>query len=349
MQTDVKQTRLLESTPANIVEAAQILRSGQLVAFPTETVYGLGACVFNEAAVRSIFVAKGRPSDNPLIVHCADKQDMERVTDLFAPIFTADVQRFFHALFERFCPGPLTFVLPKHSDVPDSVTAGLETVAVRFPAHSVAVQLIRAAGEPLVAPSANRSAYPSPTTAAHVLHDLEGRIAAVLDGGACAVGIESTVVNILTKPPVILRPGHITKKELDEVAIQLGMQPFYDVAFDSTVPAIPPSPGMKYRHYAPNAAVVLVESLHEAEIIQQRFHSSRIFAHSSLVGEVSIHPLSEQNLYAELRSADDDGIDGVIIVCSDALRLNIALMNRITKASEKAIETGESEKYTTDI
>lgn len=339
LHKDLKITRLLESTSANIAEAAEYLRAGKLVAFPTETVYGLGACVFNDTAVRSIFVAKGRPSDNPLIVHCADKQDIERVANLSAPEFTNSAQALFHALYKRFCPGPLTFVLPKHSDVPDSVTAGLETVAVRFPAHSVAVALIHEVGEALVAPSANRSGYPSPTTAAHVLHDLEARIEAVLDGGACEVGIESTVVNILTDPPVILRPGRVSKQELDEIALYLGISAFqsstYDITSLAESPTVPMSPGMKYRHYAPKATVVLVESLQEVKIAQQHFAHSRVLAHPSLANGASIYELTEQNLYAELRSADNNTIDGVIILCNDDLRSNAALMNRISKASEK--------------
>jgi L-threonylcarbamoyladenylate synthase len=339
LHKDLRITRLLGSTTANIAEAAEYLRAGKLVAFPTETVYGLGACVFNDTAVRSIFIAKGRPSDNPLIVHCADKQDIERVANLSAPEFTNSSEALFHALYARFCPGPLTFVLPKHSSVPDSVTAGLDTVAVRFPAHSVALALIRVLGEALVAPSANRSGYPSPTTATHVLHDLEGRIEAVLDGGVCEVGIESTVVNILTDPPVILRPGRVSQKELDEIALQLGIAAFQSSTYDATSraesPTVPMSPGMKYRHYAPKATVVLVESLQEVENAQQRFARSRVLAHPSLANGTSIYELTEQNVYAELRSADDNTIDGVIILCNDDLRSNAALMNRITKASEK--------------
>ncbi len=335
MKMTLMTTEVLESSPVNIAEASQMLRSGRLVAFPTETVYGLGASIFNGVAVQSIFAAKGRPSDNPLIVHCAEKRDVERVADLSSPTFTQNSAVLFHALYERFCPGPLTFVLPKHSQVPDVVTAGLATVAVRFPAHPVAIALIREVGEPLVAPSANRSGYPSPTTAAHVLHDLQGRIEAILDGGTCEIGIESTVVNILTDPPCILRPGRISKKELNEVALQLGLAAFESVTHDSSSLAAPPSPGMKYRHYAPKAQVVLVESLAAAEKILHHFSRSRVFADSSLADGVSIHALSEQNVYAELRSADEEAIDSIIIICDDALRENIALMNRIEKAAGK--------------
>lgn len=335
-------TRWFDANEKNIAEAAHLLRSGGLVAFPTETVYGLGACAFNDAAVREIFVAKGRPSDNPLIVHCAGTQDLMQVADVLRrEVFSEELKQFFEALRERFCPGPLTFVLPKRPSVPDSVTAGLATVAVRFPKHPVAVALIEATGEPLVAPSANRSGYPSPTTAAHVLHDLQGRIHAVLDGGTCEVGIESTVVNILVSPPCILRPGSISKEQLNEVAREMGREEFVDnasilntsneAASKNTTPL---APGMKYRHYAPLARVLLVESAEEASFLAKQYPIHRIFADASEAVPEKIFALSEQNLYAELRAVDIDGIQAVIIVCSPRLRMNAALMNRLIKAAE---------------
>lgn len=330
-------TKILSPTTENIVEAAEILCSGGNVAFPTETVYGLGACVFNDIAVRKIFLAKGRPSDNPLIVHCAEKQDIERIADLSH--LSEKESRLFHALYEAFCPGPLTFVLPKQTSVPDSVTAGLSTVAVRFPKHPVAEALIRAAGEPLVAPSANRSGYPSPTTAAHVLDDLADRIEAIMDGGVCEVGIESTVVNILVNPPCILRPGNITKEQLDEIALSCGHEKFVYVSADETLNASQnntalPSPGMKYRHYAPKARVILVSSAEEARDVMQTIPYSRIFREKASNSNTSGYAVSEKNLYAELRKADDDGLQAVIIIVDEALRKNVGLMNRLSKASE---------------
>lgn len=330
-------THLLQATPKNITKAAQILRSGGNVAFPTETVYGLGACVFNDGAVRRIFVAKGRPSDNPLIVHCAEKYDVERVADISR--LSPQQQALFHALYTEFCPGALTFILPKQAPVPDSVTAGLDTVAVRFPKHPVAAQLIREAGEPLVAPSANRSGYPSPTTAAHVMHDLEGRIEAVLDGGACELGIESTVVNILTNPLHILRPGSITKEDLERIAGQFELKVRVEASNEAALKAekqktAPRSPGMKYRHYAPKARVILVPTENEAFQQAQTIPASRIFAYTAYPQNTSIYQLSEQNLYAELRQADNDGLDAVIILVDDALRANAGLMNRLSKAAE---------------
>ncbi len=317
----------------NITEAVQFLHSGELVAFPTETVYGLGARVFDESAVRRIFVAKGRPSDNPLIVHCAEKADVISVSE---PLPSRQ-QGLFGALYEAFCPGALTVLLPKHSSVSEVVTAGLETLAVRFPAHPVAQALIREVGEPLVAPSANRSGYPSPTTARHVLDDLSGRIAAVIDGGVCAVGIESTVVNILTESLTILRPGSITKEQLDRVALAQGFQPFVYASGKESgeKSAVPLSPGMKYRHYAPNASVLLASSLEEASLLATTNSPALILARPEYADGASIHVLSEQSLYGALRKADDEGFRAVVLVCDDAIQHNIALMNRISKAASK--------------
>ena len=324
-------TRLFSSSELHIAEAAQLLRSGELVAFPTETVYGLGARVFDESAVRRIFVAKGRPSDNPLIVHCAEKADVMRVSE---PLEKSQ-QRLFDALYEAFCPGALTILLPKHPSVPDAVTGGLETVAVRFPAHPLAWALIRAVGEPLVAPSANRSGYPSPTTARHVMSDLEGRIAAVIDGGACKVGIESTVVNILAPELTILRPGSITKEQLDGVAVKQGFAPFVYANENMSESAAPLSPGMKYRHYAPNADVLLASSLTEAQQLALAHVPAQILARREYVDGASVVELSEQSLYAALRNADAEKCRTVIILCDEEVQKNVALMNRITKAASK--------------
>lgn len=326
-------TQSFDVSKQSIQKAAQLLRSGELVAFPTETVYGLGARVFDESAVRRIFVAKGRPSDNPLIVHCAEKADVGRIAE---PL-DEPKQALFDALYEAFCPGALTILLPKRSAVPDAVTAGLETVAVRFPAHLIAQELIHAVGEPLVAPSANRSGYPSPTTAQHVLHDLSGRIAAVIDGGACAVGIESTVVNILTESLTILRPGSITKEQLDKVALAQGFQPFMYASGkkNGEKNAVPLSPGMKYRHYAPNARVLLASSLEEASLLATTNSPALILARSEYADGATVHELSEQSLYGALRKADSEGFHTVILVCDGEVQNNIALMNRISKAASK--------------
>jgi L-threonylcarbamoyladenylate synthase len=223
--------------PEPVALGAAVLRGGGLVAFPTETVYGLGANALDAAAVRRIFEAKGRPAHNPVIVHVAAAADVRQV----AADWPAGAAR----LAERFWPGPLTLVVPRKPAVPDDVTAGGPTVAVRVPAHPVALALLRAAGVPVAAPSANRSSGLSPTQAAHVLRDLEGRIDLVVDGGPCPGGIESTVVDLTTAPPRLLRPGLVSRTELEEV---LGT-----VALPAKGPegGALPSPGMLSRHYAP--------------------------------------------------------------------------------------------------
>jgi L-threonylcarbamoyladenylate synthase len=332
-------------------KAARLLREGGLVAFPTETVYGLGARVFDDEAVRKIFHAKGRPSDNPLIVHCADMNDIEKISAPLPP----EAAQFFQVLAARFFPGPLTVLLPKKLPL-EAATAGLPTVAVRFPAHALAERLIRAVGEPLVAPSANASGYPSPTAANHVLRDMNGRIDAILDGGGCAIGLESTVVDFLSEPPIILRPGGITKEELDEAANSVGKPPFVyadDASVAGAASSSPPSPGMKYRHYAPNAEIFLAASLEEAlglahekstaeqkktRILQYRADLSRDNTQqqdnkqNTLLDEAFF---SAPTLYAHLRKADDDRVHNLIIVCDNEARANAALMNRITKAASK--------------
>ncbi|MDD2422200.1 MAG: L-threonylcarbamoyladenylate synthase, partial [Heliobacteriaceae bacterium] len=230
--------------------AASLFRQGRLVAFPTETVYGLGANALDGQAVQGIFQAKGRPVDNPLIVHIAALAEIWSLVEAFPPLA--------RSLAETFWPGPLTLVLPASGQVPAVVTAGLPTVGIRLPDHPVARALIRLAGVPVAAPSANRSGKPSPTTARHVLEDLNGRIAGVVDGGACAVGVESTVVDVTGSKPVILRPGGVTREMLTRVA--------GPVTVDRAVldgDAVPRSPGMKYTHYAPRAPVFLLPGVWE--------------------------------------------------------------------------------------
>ena len=231
---------------ALLQEAAALIRAGELVAFPTETVYGLGANALDAAAVKKIFTAKGRPSWNPLITHVSSRAMLATLVRSYP----AD----FEKLAARFMPGPLTFLLPKTAIVPAEVSAGLDAIGVRMPKHSVALAFIEACGVPIAAPSANRSGRTSPTTAAHVLEDLDGRIAAVIDGGASQVGVESTVLDLTQQPPMILRPGGVTKEEIESV---LG----YEVAVfkksaEGTTEKGLPSPGMTLRHYAPNAKLI---------------------------------------------------------------------------------------------
>ena len=226
--------------------AARVIRAGGLVAFPTETVYGLGANGLDGEAVSKIFEAKGRPQDNPLILHVAKKSD---VKDLWLHV-PDNAKR----LMDAFWPGPLTLIFVKSGIVPDEVTAGLDTVAVRMPEHKTALALIRAAGVPIAAPSANLSGRPSPTTAAHVMEDMDGRIDVVLDGGPCSVGVESTVLTLVGKP-TILRPGGITKEMLEQVIGEVEVSPA--VLRPLKDGEIAESPGMKHKHYAPDAEVVV--------------------------------------------------------------------------------------------
>ncbi len=259
MQMDVKMiTRLIAIDPVSpeyalLEEAGELLRSGGLCAIPTETVYGLAANALNEQAVAGIFAAKGRPQDNPLIVHIADSEGL-------APL-TAEIPKEAQVLARAFWPGPLTMILPRSALVPSIVSAGLDTVAVRMPSHPVARALIRAAGVPLAAPSANLSGSPSPTTAAHVYDDLKGRIPMIIDGGACSVGLESTVISLVGEPS-LLRPGGITKEELERVigAVRVDSGVLHRVA-DTAKAA---SPGMKYKHYAPKAKIIMIEAASDA-------------------------------------------------------------------------------------
>ena len=243
------QTLKLTNSKQDIETAGKLLKDGELVAIPTETVYGLAADALNGEAVANIFKAKGRPMDNPLIVHIADLSQVDDLVAFVPPVL--------EDLAKAFWPGPLTVIMEKSDLIPDEVSAGLDTVAIRMPSHPVARAIIKAAGTPLAAPSANTSGMPSPTTAAHVLHDMDGKIAAVVDGGPCEVGVESTVLTLCTRVPRILRPGRVTPEDLFDV---LG-----DVDVDDAVlgqlaeGAVAASPGMKYKHYSPKAEVYIVD------------------------------------------------------------------------------------------
>ena len=244
------QTQLLQAdAPGAIQTAAAILQNGGLVGIPTETVYGLAANALDGAAVAKIFAAKGRPMDNPLIVHISH---FEQIYDLVREVPEAAKK-----LAKQFWPGPLTIILPKSARIPDEVSAGLDTVAVRFPSHPVARAVIDAAGVPLAAPSGNLSGHPSPTTAAHVMNDMDGRIEAVLDGGPCSVGVESTVVTLAEQPPRLLRPGGITLEQLRGVLGQVEMDDAVLHPLADGKRAAPP--GMKYKHYSPKANVIILD------------------------------------------------------------------------------------------
>ncbi|MBS7297889.1 MAG: threonylcarbamoyl-AMP synthase [Eubacteriales bacterium] len=247
----MRETKIVKITDENdirISELGGIIRAGGLVCFPTETVYGLGANAFDENAAYKVFEAKGRPSDNPLIVHLSDISQLETVA--------REVPEEAYKLFEAYSPGPLTVILKKKETLPAAVTAGLDTVAVRIPSHPIARALINAAGVPIAAPSSNLSGKPSPTKAEHVIADMNGRVDAIIDGGMCSVGVESTVVELAKGTVNILRPGGITKTDLlkviDEVKIDR------HVTEQVAEGEKPKSPGMKYKHYAPDAEVTVI-------------------------------------------------------------------------------------------
>ena len=328
--------------------AAEILQAGGRVAFPTETVYGLGANALDPEAVRGIFRAKRRPADNPLIVHLAA---LEQAGELAQNIPPAAVR-----LAKHFWPGPLTLILPKRGAVPGIVTAGLPSVAVRVPAHSLALKLLRTAGLPLAAPSANLSGHPSPTTAEHVLEDLAGSIEAVLDGGPCPIGVESTVLSFMFSPPALLRPGGVTLEMLEEVLGAKIQSP--DLGnFKTDYTATPPAPGMKYRHYAPRAPLFLVEGAGPAQGRRLLALCTSLTARGLKIGLVvfaesqGIFPapvlkvLSSRRdpataaarLYGVLREMDAAGVDAIVVEGFEAAGLGGAVMNRLRKAAVQVI------------
>ena len=324
-------------------EAAEILRRGGLVAFPTETVYGLGANALDEEAAKKIYEAKGRPSDNPLIAHIAD-------FDALKPL-VAQVPDCAKKLMDAFWPGPLTIIFNKSGIVPYGTTGGLETVAVRMPSHPVAAELIRLAGIPVAAPSANTSGRPSPTTADHVAQDMRGRIDMIVDGGEVGIGVESTIVDVSEGVPTVLRPGAVTMEMLREV---LG-----EVRIDRAVlepmkaDLKPKAPGMKYRHYAPKAALTLVEGAVDEMAKAIGVLADREGKQGRRVGIIcteetkgrysqgvlrSIGTRSEaasiaHNLYAVLREFDDLDVDVIFSEAFSSDELGQAVMNRLTKAA----------------
>ncbi len=347
-------TRVEKIDPAQpeedtIKEAAAILRGGDVVAFPTETVYGLGADALQPEGARRIYEAKGRPSDNPLIVHIADLSALERIAREIPPGA--------RALADAFWPGPLTLVLPKSDAVPFETTGGLSTVAVRMPSHPVALALIRESGGYIAAPSANRSGRPSPTRAEHVLEDLDGRIPLILDGGPVGIGIESAIVDLTGGTPQILRPGYITEERIAAVIGNVEEDPALTAADDSVSPR---APGMKYRHYAPEADIVLVDGERKNVIdrinalaAEERRSGSRIgvlctvetapFYEAELVlpiGSRADEAGIARQLYALLREFDARGVDRIYSECFSDLTIGKAIMNRLEKAAgHRIIET----------
>jgi L-threonylcarbamoyladenylate synthase len=325
---------------AAIGQAAAILRRGGLVAFPTETVYGLGANALDRAAVLRLFSAKERPAWDPLIVHVASLQMLQDVV--------AELPPRAQLLVERCMPGPLTLVLPRAPAIPAEVAAGRATVAVRMPAHPVALALIEAAGVPLAAPSANRFGRPSPTTAEHVLADLDGRIDAVLDAGPTTVGVESTVLDPTAQPPRILRPGGLSREALEEVLGPVEVAESAAAAADDEPRQGLASPGTALRHYAPRARVVTVEGGAEelvraatGQAAQGRRVGAMLPAGWAAPADVTVFAWGEwhdpaalaRNLYAGLRALDEQQVDLILCPLPAPAGLGLALRDRLRRAA----------------
>ena len=326
-----------ESDPNAVRDAAAILRRGGLLGIPTETVYGLGADALNEDAVSRIFLAKGRPQDNPLIIHVPDASWLERYCRSVPPAA--------YRLAERFWPGPLTMILPRRDIVPLQTTGGLETVGVRCPNHPVTLAIIEAAGVPIAAPSGNTSGRPSPTTAAHMIEDMDGRIDGIVDGGPCTVGVESTIIDLTVTPPRLLRPGGLPLESLRQV---LG-----EVAVDKAVTGLlaagerPRAPGMKYRHYAPHAPVTVVtgEPERSARRIQGLLSDTAgvicFDEYAPLFPGHIIHKLGPaadksaqaRHVFDALRTFDGTDVTEIFAQCPDDGGLGLAVANRPKKAA----------------
>lgn len=337
-----KITEDMENNKKLIAEAAQIIRRGGLVAFPTETVYGLGGDAFDVHAAEKIYDAKGRPSDNPLIVHISETKDLNKLCDDVPPIA--------YVLADRFWPGPLTMIVRKNSQVPSTVTGGLDTVAVRLPSHPVARALIAESGTFIAAPSANISGRPSPTTAQHVIEDMSGRIDMIIDDGAIEIGLESTIIDLTDEVPMILRPGYITREMLQEVLGEVENDPALMVGVGD---AKPKAPGMKYRHYAPKAELTVIEGEAHAVIQEMKRLVDEAVAEGITPGVmvtgdranyfegIKTICLSESgnqneiaaNLFAALREFDETGVDVIFSEGFSEEGLGKAIMNRLLKAA----------------
>ena len=338
----------IEENAAQVYEkAGAVLKNGGLVAFPTETVYGLGANALNAEAAAKIYEAKGRPSDNPLIVHIADIDALPEI----ASIITEKAKK----LCDTFWPGPLTMIFPKTDVVPLGTTGGLDTVAVRMPNHPVALELIKAGGGYIAAPSANTSGRPSPTKANHVLEDLSGRIEMIIDGGDVGIGLESTIIDMSVEPPMILRPGYITKEMLEEVIGEVAVDKTILEHTDTTEK--PKAPGMKYKHYAPKGELFIVEGTPDTVIAHinkltsdqlKSGHTVGIIATTEtmafypkgvieIIGSRNDELSIARNLYDVLRKFDEAGVEFIYSESFYTPHIGQAIMNRLLKAAAHRI------------
>jgi L-threonylcarbamoyladenylate synthase len=345
-------TRILTLSPHSpdpdlIRQASEIILRRGLVAFPTETVYGLGANALDEEAVAKIFIAKGRPSNDPLIVHVASVDDISRLASEIPPIVKK--------LAKAFWPGPLTLILPKQAHVPDTVTSGLSTVAVRVPSHPIALALIQASGVPIAAPSANRFGHTSPTTAAHVMDDLAGRIDMVLDGGSTSVGVESTVLDVTCTPPMILRPGGVSREALEAV---IGVVDLRKNRSDADAEA-QVSPGLLGKHYTPRAELILcsgekVSALEKLSALAKQAQAEGrsvglLLADEDMKSFNSMscisYPLGSsnnlehiaRNLYAGMRTLDDKNVNIILTRDFGEQGLGLAIHDRLMRAASQII------------
>ena len=337
METMVYKTDTEPELRQAVKAAGELLREGKLVAIPTETVYGLAANALDPQAVNAIFKAKGRPNDNPLIVHIADLSALPDVVSV--------VPEKARVLMERFWPGPLTIVLPRNPQIPNETTAGLDTVAVRMPSHPVAQAIIRESGLPIAAPSANLSGLPSPTTAEHCVRDLTGKVSAIVDGGPCNFGVESTVISVVGEKPTLFRPGHITLEELERA---LGEEVEVSKAILEKLPegAVVRSPGMKYKHYAPKADVTLLEGSFEQFKAYVDAHADQNPSCLCFTGEAEKLgvPCVEygregdgadqaKHIFRSLRALDEQGDSVVYARCPQKDGLSMAVYNRLIRAA----------------
>lgn len=347
METIIKKIDKNDKNTDIIGEAGRILKEGGLVAFPTETVYGLGADALNEDAAKKIYAAKGRPSDNPLIVHITNMKALEKIV--------TEIPEKAEKIAEKYWPGPLTMIFNKSAIVPYGTTGGLDTVAVRMPVHEIAREVIDAGGGYIAAPSANTSGRPSPTNAEHVAEDLTGRIDMIVDGGPVQIGVESTILDVTVEPPMILRPGAITKEMMEEV---IG-----EVAVDKTLikpdsKIVPKAPGMKYRHYAPKADLTIIEGPMEKVVEEinrlakekadagykvgiigtEETVGKYVTGDVKCIGTRSDENTIAANLFGILREFDDDTVDFIYSESFDTAGIGSAIMNRLLKAAGHHVE-----------
>ena len=326
------ETKRLSADEKGIENASKILKNGGVVAIPTETVYGLAASAYEENAIKSVFNAKGRPQDNPLIVHISDMEMLNEIA--------CDIPETAYKCAEKFWPGPLTMVLKSSKKVSECVSAGLDTVAIRMPSEKTALEIIKKSGLPLAAPSANVSGKPSPTSADHVLADLEGKIDAVVMGKECTVGVESTVITLAGEKPVLLRPGAVTLEQLQEILPDIKVDKAVLSELGSGQNAS--SPGMKYKHYAPETTTILVEGENFADFVNGQKNALAVcFSEES--GQINIpkiiygtknNPKSLANkLFATLRDVDKMGVKTVYVHAPEKDGVGLAVYNRLIRAS----------------